>query len=430
MMLACTGRGTATDDGIGTGTEGLTGSGGSQGPMTDASEGSDTSGTTETSDTTDTTDTTGSEDPVPEGVVRWSRIEADVAGRDIAVGDDGSIVVLAGRGYTPAGDVGVLEEWLLIKLDAGGDTSWEISWPAAKESATPVAIAVGPDGAIFVVEVDFTAVGAGLDAVRKLDTDGSEQWVAPLDARAETIGATLDGGVVVGGAQKVSANNSVAWARALDAGGSTAWTRTFGDPRMRSSGVLAVAATTTEVVLAGRLGISPDSSQSRAWAATVSLDDGAVQWEALLTEGVATDQVDDADIAGDGTILLRVPGRSFGTDIAALSAQGESLWTWTTDTVSSRSIATAPDGSFALTDGEFLDDSDPDACFDTFSPCPVAMRVARWSADGTSRWASRRTDCRGGLVATPMPDDAVLVLASCDETPSSDVAMGLFVFEP
>ena len=371
--------------------------------------------------------TTG--EPVSEGVLEWTRKFEDIAGFDMAIAGDGSIVVMGMSGYFfNGGDGGEFANTWVGKFDPAGALLWAVEQPLEPESSrSPIAVAVGPDGVIHVIIVDYGAPQSDGNQVRRFGPDGDELGASILPARPASIAATADG-VIIGGSQITGDNSSVAWVAALDGAGEQVWARTFGDPGMRWAQIAAIAVDGDEAILGGALGVLPTSSQSEAWLLRLGVADGATVWDNTLSEAVATDVVLDLGLTDDGTILAL--GRESDTVLWAVSPAGEVLWKQPAVDPRGGSVAVGKDGSFAFTGGLTLPIDDPNACVAGDGLCPVAMQIARHNADRSPRWAATREECRVGIVAAVTPGDGILVLAGCSETGLGDAAMGLMLFAP
>lgn len=397
--------------------------------------GDDVDSETETATTTNNTDTASESsgepttgEPVSEGVLEWTRKFDDIGGFDMAIAGDGSIVVLGMSGYSPAGDGGEFANNWVGKFDPAGALLWAVEQPLEAESSrSPVAVAVGPDGVIHALIIDYGALAGDGNEVRRFGPDGDELGVSTLPARPASIAATADG-VLVGGSQSTGDNSSVAWVAALDGAGEQVWARTFGDPGMRWGQVTAIAVDGDEAILGGALGVLPTSSQSKAWLLRLEIADGATVWDNTLTEAVATDVVLDLGLADDGTILAL--GRESDTVLWAVSPAGEILWKQPAIDPRGGSVAVGKDGSFAFTGGLILPIDDPNACIAGDGACPVAMQIARHNADRSPRWAATREECRVGVTAVVTANDGILVLAGCSDSGLGDAAMGLMQFAP
>ena len=377
---------------------------------------------------TDTDTTTG--EPAPAGVLEWSTIHKDIAGIDLAVAADGSLIVIGQSGYNyEGGDGGSFTGSWIGKFDPAGALLWAVETPHEPGSyRSPVAVTTSPGGDIFVAFVDYAVLEGEGNVVERLDPAGEVLWTATLPARASALAATVDG-VIVGGSRAVSGNNGVGWVQALDGAGAPIWDRDHGDPSMRSSLVSAVAVDGDAVILGGRRGVDPASTRAQAWLHRADRSTGAELWDQTLGDAVATDEVHDVGVAADGTIVAL--GWSDAAFVRAFDPGGAALWSIeSTELIGARSLAVAADGSFALTDGLYLDIDDPDACTGPFSPCPVRLQLERREPEGALRWSATSDVCRAGQVAAVTPNDRIVVLADCAETPISDVAMGLLMYAP
>lgn len=370
-------------------------------------------------------------EPIAEAQVRWKSILDDVAGVDAALAPDGSIYVLGASGYHyEGGDGGDFDNLWLGKFDDSGALQWEVEQPNVEGTLNAVAISVSAQDEVYVATIDYSTLEGGNNLVRKYDADGSEQWSTALPARARALYALPGGGVVVGGGQAGEPNKGRAYVQALNADGASRWERVIGDPQARWSEISAFAtASDGALLLGGRMGIDPVSSRAQAWTAAVDPVSGDTRWESTLSSGVATDQVHALGVTDDGTIMAL--GHETSPWVKSLAPDGAQRSTWLNEAAGgARSMAVSPDGSFALTDSVYLDIEDPDACFDVFSPCPVAMRVAMFEADQSPRWLDQRDDCTYGNAVRATADGGLVVLAGCGSGTAGEAAMGLFRYEP
>jgi hypothetical protein len=167
------------------------------------------------------------------GNVIWQRTYGG-AGYDVAnalqpTADGGYVVA----GVTTSFGSGLDDAWVL-KLDASGNVVWQKTYggPGGEyaRSVQPTA-----DGGYIVAGATMTAAGA-LDAwLLKLDAGGDVSWQktyggAAGDAAA-SVQPTADGGYVVAGFTfSFGAGDSDVWVLKLDTGGNVAWQRTYGGP--------------------------------------------------------------------------------------------------------------------------------------------------------------------------------------------------------
>lgn len=390
---------------------------------------SDTEATTDTGTASESSGEPTTGEPASEGVLEWTRTFDDIGGFDLAIAGDGTIVVIGMSKYSfNGGDGGEFANTWRGKFDPAGTLLWAVEEPLPPESSVqPLAVALGPDGVIHELDIDYSVLDGGSNQVRRFSPDGDDLGVHPLPARPASIAATADG-VVVGGLKSTGDNSAVAWATALDGAGEPVWTRTFGDPGMRWSQVAAIAVDGDEAILGGALGVDPVSSRSQAWLLRLELADGATIWDRTLSEAVATDVVLDLGLTADGTLLAH--GRESDNVLWALTAAGEDLWQQPAIDVRNDNVAVGKDGSFAYTGGLYLPIDDPNACLAGDGACPVAMQIIRHNADRSPRWSATREECRVGIKAAVTPGDGILVLAGCSETGQSNAVMGLMLFAP
>src|SRR5690606_13780768 len=139
----------------------------------------------------------------PAGVLEASVITPDVAGVDLAVAADGSLIVIGYSGYSyEGGDGGAFKNTWIGKFDPAGALLWANEAPIAVDSYPSFeAVTTDPDGDIFVAVVDYAVQVGGGNAVVRLDPAGQELWTATVQARPAALAATGDG-VIVGGSRE------------------------------------------------------------------------------------------------------------------------------------------------------------------------------------------------------------------------------------
>ena len=366
------------------------------------------------------TDTGG--EPLPPAARLWSQSIDDVTPLGMSIAADGSIYVAGQSGYTyEGGDGGSYASAWVGKFDATGTLVWN-----AEPGPGIGYVAATSDGAVFTTtDVD------GVGEVSRYDADGEVMWTVPREHRADAIAVGPDDRIVLGGYRTIEPVGIDVWAAGLDGDGTQAWEVFFGDVEEGNSAVQALTFTPDgDVVLAGRIGIAPASSQSKAWIAKLS-GDGATRWDQTISAGEATDWITGVDAAADGTIHAVVWAGASRT-VRAFDGAGVELWSFEAEPVGGiTGVAVATDGSFVLTDGEQLPFEDPEACEAPWGPCPSGLRVARHDADRSVRWFDAREDCNLGVAADVLPDDRVIVVGACPpEIGLSEVSMGLFAYEP
>ncbi|HWB82042.1 MAG TPA: hypothetical protein VG755_44070 [Nannocystaceae bacterium] len=391
-------------------------------------EGGDASGSGSEEESSAGSSDTGVEPP-PGGEVRWDELRPDVSGSYLAIGSDGSVHVAGNAGFMWFGDGGTFERSWLGKLAADGTELWVLDEPVDGEegSVWPLGLDVAADDTVYVGWREVSLAGDVM-RISAHEADGALRWTSTDLEYAESVGA-FEGGVIVGGGRETSSNHGVAWARAFDDDGVVRWTKEWGDPTMKWSDVRAIAATANGgAILGGHAGTSLASSAGRAWAVAVDAD-GNTLWEALLSDGVVTDSVNDVAIASNGDVL--VIGVAETPFVKALAADtGAELWTFTpAEVTGSQTIAATADGGFVITDGLTLPPEDPNACETGSGPCPSNMRVARYEADRSVRWLDVRDDCGAGIAVASAPNDDAVAIGACGNA-GSTVQLGIFDYAP
>lgn len=372
--------------------------------------------------------TTG--EPAPEGVLEWDELLDDTTAYAMAVGPDGTIVVIGEKGFTPQGDGGIYASRWMGKFSPGGEQVWLHETVNSEESyPSPQSVSVGPGGEIFVGSVDYSAPGGLGNAVTRHTPGGEEVWSVVVPARAFTVRATPEGGVIAGGTTSVDENNSVGWARALDADGATLWDNDYPGVDGGFARVRSIAVVGDDIVLAGNTSVPPDGG-SAAWLHRAARASGAEVWDQTVSAATTTDWVEHVAATADGTIVALVAGDGLRT-VRAYGPAGAELWSFTPELVEeAAALAVASDGSFTVTDGKYIPFDEPGFCQDGFSPCPVSMRVERRAADRSLLWEVASETCQAGLLAEAMPGDGVVVFAHCSTEPGGDLRGGLLRYAP
>lgn len=372
-------------------------------------------------------------EPGPEGALEWDEVFEDRSGFAVAVGPDGSFVVIGERGYTQQGDGGIYEAKWMGKFGPDGSTVWLHEVPNPEEDyVAERTIGVGPGGEIFVGVSDYS--GSTSDVVRKYGPDGVELWTSTVFGEVADVIATPEGGVIAGGSKQKTEEHYVGWAQLLDADGLSVWDVEYEDSPVEGSSVSTLAIAGDDVILAGNRGVSPGSGTSETWLRRADRATGAEAWDVTVAVTTTTDWIADVGVAGDGTILALATGGG-GTRVHAFTSAGADKWTFEPEVVGPgsqrppQSLAVASDGSFTLTDGLYLPFDDPDACLGSFSPCAVRMRVERRASDRSLLWQVETDVCREGLLTAAMPNGGVLVLAECSESDSVKT-LGLLRYAP
>lgn len=372
-------------------------------------------------------DETGAiEEPVPEGVLEWEQMLEDFAGAAVAVGPDGTIVVLGQQGYTKQGDGGTYESWWLGKFAADGEVVWShATMNTGETTPIPLYLSVGGEGEIFVGVVGF---GGGGDAVQMFAPDGELVWSTSVTAQIQTVQATPEGGVIAGGVESLDGSSGVAWMISLDGAGDVRWKQTIDALPMAYNQVRSIAIAGDDIVLAGSVGLGP-SGLTEAWLRRSVRATGEELWDRTVA-AEATDWAENVGVTADGTILVVYVVGGIRT-VRAYTPAGEEQWSFVPGLATGiEDMAVTADGSFTLVDGLYLPPDDPDACHGDFSPCPVRMQVERRWFDRTARWEVVNEECSSAHKVAMAPDDGVVVLAGCTPEFASKPVMGLLRYAP
>lgn len=142
----------------------------------------------------------------PEGELRWNQIiGTDIILRDVAVAEDGGIVIVGttGGAYVLGMDPGADNAGDVFALRLGGDG--QLVWlqgVGGEGSQTGSFGALAPDGSVLVTgatnaELSLAGTSVASDFVAKLDASGGLQWGHSLGLPASGVAADSQGRVVV-----------------------------------------------------------------------------------------------------------------------------------------------------------------------------------------------------------------------------------------
>lgn len=256
----------------------------------------------------------------------------------IDVRSDGATVVAGPSGYAGVfGDLALYETDYVGVFETDGTLLWEdersktVNEFGELEEGGINAIGVGPDGAVFTAYIDYADFEESNNRVRKYDAQGTVEWETILEGRPWDIAGTADGGALVVGliGDEDDANTVHGWAARIDSAGAVVSTRRWESDEGRGTLFEQVEISDNdEMVIGGRWGTSPASSQSDAWLLSVD-DDLNPSWELRLTPSGATDRVYDLRFDSEGT-LVAIVGLG-DLELASVSPTGELLSTETVD---------------------------------------------------------------------------------------------------
>ncbi len=359
-----------------------------------------------------------------------------VGGVDLAIGPDGSIVVIGQSdfasdpyvNYWVSGE-GFQNDWI-ARFDAAGAPIWVHETPIARpdQSSFRRAVAVGPDGAIHVVWADYSAAQVEGSRLEKLDPAGQTLWTRPLERPPLGLATTADGrAVVVSEAYVDLARQPMI--EVFDPDGAPLWQQIYDRPEYHGLGAdethvkfVAIDDGDGAVVVAGELG--EQGSGAQVWLMRADLATGAPLWHQPISEPEGDGRVHDLGVSADGTIFaLMSEDRG---EVRAYSRAGELLWSFEpTVAMAARTLAVAADGSFALTDGVYPPGNHPLERCEPPQGCPVRTRVERRAADRSLIGSHSDDECKEGVAVAMTPSNGVVVLGQCSKPPFGPFSIGL-----
>jgi hypothetical protein len=262
-----------------------------------------------------------------DGSEQWTRqfgTAEDDTGADVAVDSTDNLYI---SGYTHGAFPGQTHygeyDAFLIKYDANGNEQWTRQFGT---SSSNIASGVAVDLADNIYMVGFTNEAfpgqthyGGYDVwVRKLDSDGSEQWTRQFGTASDDYGRRIavDSGanVYVTGHTKGAFPDQMhyggadIWVRKLDSDGSEQWTRQFGTPAYDRAYGLACDQNDNIYLMGETDAAFPGQmhyGSTDIWVRKLS-SDGSEQWTRQFgtTEdeygySIACDQSDNVHIAGE-----------------------------------------------------------------------------------------------------------------------------------
>lgn len=250
----------------------------------------------------------------------------------IDVRSDGATVVAGPSGYAGLfGDLVVYENDYVGVFDADGTLLWEDEQPKPVNDVGEIeegainGIGTGPDGSVFVAHIDYADIDESSNRVTKYDADGTVLWEAGLAGRPSDVAGTDDGGALVVGliGDEDDPNVAHGWAARLDSAGAIVSEQRWESDEGRGTLFEHVAISEDDaMIIGGRFGTSPASSQSDAWLLSVD-DDLNVDWELRLSPSGATDRIYDLRFNDAGT-LLAIAGLG-DLELVSVGASGELL---------------------------------------------------------------------------------------------------------
>jgi hypothetical protein len=263
----------------------------------------------------------------------YERIPGDYIVTSVQPTPDGGYVV---AGNTSPRGAENRDVWV-AKLDANGGVVWQRSYGGANADW---ANAVQPtaDGGYIVVGLTYSfnlMLPSGKLWVLKLDAGGNVSWQRIVGAangsgEAHAVRPTVDGGfIVAGNTTAFGAGGSDAWLLRLNANGDVVWQRTYGGTN--SDFFYAVQATAEGGFIAAGSTYSFGAGEGNAWV--VKLDAvGNVIWQKMYGYGgTSHESINSLSSAPDGGYIvagLTWRGSTSGWDAWALKldAGGSVVW--------------------------------------------------------------------------------------------------------
>jgi hypothetical protein len=194
-----------------------------------------------------------------------------------------SIVQAADGGYAVAGSTnswgGGGDIWVL-KLDPGGNISWQRSYGSAYGFDRGSAIRQTSDGGYVVAGYTSDVFVGGGAGVLRLDGSGNLLWLQMYHGAAETdansVGQTVDGGYIVAGYHgSYVGDNADFWVLKLGPDGAVAWQKTYGG-RLNDE-AKSVRQTTDGGYVVGGVNFSFGMGRADAWVLKLDAS-GNVSW--------------------------------------------------------------------------------------------------------------------------------------------------------
>ncbi len=263
-----------------------------------------------------------------------SSAETEMTGRlvggsiqHIGVRDDGTVIAGGISGFLGVfGDLAEYENNWIGAYDLDGTLLWEQVLPKPtgefdeRQELGLTDVAVGPDGSVFATIIDYSASD---NQILKYAADGDELWTTTLPARPNTVAPTYEGGAIVAGyISPDQADITFGWAARIDSAGAIVGTRTWENPDARVSTFEASTTTDDGVILGGRWGVSPVSTESEAWMVRID-DDLQTLSDTRLPGSGATDSLHILRLDDNGNILAGL--RSDGDAVLTLDLSGDVL---------------------------------------------------------------------------------------------------------
>lgn len=172
------------------------------------------------------------------GNLLWMRRYGGILGEEcnacVSTADGGCVVA----GSTWSGDYGT-SDFLLMKLDAGGDSLWTKIYGGGAEDRCQAAIRTHDQGFLIGGRSRISSSSTTDIWLIKTDSNGDSLWSRRYGGSADDACNSilqLDDGtfVVAGYTRSFGAGSADVWLIKLDANGDSLWSRTFGDTASES----------------------------------------------------------------------------------------------------------------------------------------------------------------------------------------------------
>jgi uncharacterized delta-60 repeat protein len=291
--------------------------------------------------------------------LKWQRTFGgsgfDIANSVQQTTDGGYIVA----GTTASFGAGGGDFWVL-KLDADGSVTWQYTYGEASYDVA-YSIQQTADGGYIVAGRTSSFGTVGGDAwVMKLDSFGSVAWQYTYGSNgldeARSIQQTTDGGYIVAGlTASFGAGGYDAWVLKLNADGSIAWENTYGGNNDDNANSIQQTADGGYIVAGRTYSLSTVSYD--AWVLKLNAD-GSIAWQKSYGD-IGTDEAKSIQQTADGGYIVAGITDSFGAGngdawVLKLNAYGSVVWQNTYGGINvdeARSVQQTADGGYIVAGG-------------------------------------------------------------------------------